>query len=556
MIKNLSILSLLFWANFCLAQVNFTQFPLHKQLVGRDLSNNLGSVRIEGSVDFTGANFQKIYVECLRDGVLYATQQQSLDGSLPQDDFAFVFQIPAELANYTFRVYGLDGVNALLLAEANEVVAGDVYIIEGQSNAEAPRRSDSCYMYESPFIRVYAGGMPFENNLLNNNNWYYGQGDGNRFTNGNTGQWGLKFAREIVDKYQIPVAIFNGAHGGKEIAFFQRPIDYSTSVASNYGRLYYRLNKTGLKEFVRAVLWSQGERDGSPGIGTTTDSYKAMFLALRDAWYEDFPAIQGLYIFQSRNGCTAPMHDIMEIKEAQRQLAMENSDIQIISTAGLDFFNDNCHFNFVGGYEEFAARLFALVDRDIYGASIPPDSDSPLILNAYLMGNNTVRVETNAVALSGTPLFNEFLLTDANGATILNAYCAGSSYYLELDSDPGDSAKISYLGPNPGLSGNHITNSLGIELICYYRYPITAQSIMANEVVSIENLTVYPNPANDVLLIKGTQHADYEIVSPTGQVVLRSAAPELSVAHLPNGVYFLKVNSETSLQIAKITIQH
>lgn len=556
MIKFWFTLTYIFLAIVARSQVTFTELPLNRQLVGRDLSSNLGTVRIAGTVDFNGVNFQKIHVEVARNGVIIETQHQSLNSNLPTDDFNFTFQITAELSNYTFRVFGMNGTSSSLLSEVTEVVAGDVYIIEGQSNAEAPMRSDNCSQYESPFIRVYAGGIPLENNLIANNNWYYGQGDGNRFSNGNTGQWGLKFAREIVDNLEIPVAIFNGAHGGKSISFFQRPNDYDSSLASNYGRLYYRLKKTGLKDYVRAVFWSQGEQDGFPGVGTTTTSYKDQFMALHDAWLDDYPAVEGIYIFQTRNGCNAPVFDLMEVKEAQRELAMEQVDIQIISTAGLAFFNDNCHYNFVGGYEEFANRLSALVMRDLYGATILPDSDSPLILNAHYIGNNTIEIQTNASQLSGTPLVNEFQLTNAPGVNILDAYCTGSSYFLELDGDPGDSVKISYFGPNPGLSGNHIVNSQGIELVCYHLFPVNVSSPLNVVSNSSQQFSVFPNPASDKLFVEGKNFTEFEIFELSGNVVMKSQAPVQSIAHLPKGIYFVRIPGESDVQISKITIQH
>ena len=80
----------------------------------------------------------------------------------------------------------------------------------------------------------------------------------------------------LMDDLQIPIAIFNGAHGGQPIEFFQAPGDYKTSTSSNYGRMYYRLNKTRLKENVRAILWSQGEAN-SFGVGLATQSYINLF---------------------------------------------------------------------------------------------------------------------------------------------------------------------------------------------------------------------------------------------------------------------------------------
>ena len=75
--------------------------------------------------------------------------------------------------------------------------------------------------------------------------------------------------------------------GGQPISFFQAPTDYSSSTNSNYGRLYYRLTKNGLKNAVRGILWSQGEADSFTN-GLSTDQYKNAFINLKDAWYFRF----------------------------------------------------------------------------------------------------------------------------------------------------------------------------------------------------------------------------------------------------------------------------
>ena len=95
----------------------------------------------------------------------------------------------------------------------------------------------------------------------------------------------------IRDQLDIPVAIFNGADGGKPISFFDRPSDYTSSTDSNYGRLFYRLNKTGLKNYVRGILWSQGEAD-SFSNGLSTEQYKSSFETLMSYWQDDYPNAQ------------------------------------------------------------------------------------------------------------------------------------------------------------------------------------------------------------------------------------------------------------------------
>jgi hypothetical protein len=236
-------------------QVNYTTVPIDLQLVARDKITNLGNVKIEGNVD-QSSGYGSIKVEVYRNEVLLNTVDNELNYIDSKAPFAFNMTIQAELANYSFKIYRYNSSNNIyeLDRTVSNIVAGDAYIIQGQSNAVASSRSGSANSNKSDFIRVYACGTPYSANLLKNNAWYIADGDVVSTSNGNSGQWGLKLARLLVDNLQIPIAIFNGANNGQGISFFKAPLDYKMSLNSNYGGLYYRLNQTGLRNSVRAVL--------------------------------------------------------------------------------------------------------------------------------------------------------------------------------------------------------------------------------------------------------------------------------------------------------------
>jgi hypothetical protein len=217
--------------------------------------------------------FSSINVELLRNGTLQQSYTQNLSYQNQIAPFSFDINITAELAKYRIKIYTVYNGSEELVKDVNDIVAGDVFVIQGQSNAAAVMYNGSASGYQSDYIRVYSGGNISSSGLLSNDSWYYGQGDGNENSSGNTGQWGLVLAKKLVDEFNVPIAIFNAAHGGQPIGFFQAPTDYSSSTNSNYGRLYYRLNKTGLKNAVRGILWSQGEAD-SFNNGLSTNQYK------------------------------------------------------------------------------------------------------------------------------------------------------------------------------------------------------------------------------------------------------------------------------------------
>jgi hypothetical protein len=460
------IFLLLFILSF--GQVTFNNIPLDKQLIARDSNTNLGHIIIEGEVNNSSVNYDTLLIELYRDNVLYNSASSALNYNSGLATFNFNISIVAELSNYSIKVYGQLGTSLTIEKTVDDIVAGDVFIIQGQSNAEARAFKGSANGNQNNFIRVYSNGTSNSSNLLDNDEWYIGQGDGVSNTNGNTGQWGLKLANSIVNSTNIPVAIFNGAHPGAAIAFFQAPGNYQTSQASNYGRLYYRLNKTGLKDYVRAIFWAQGESDGMGVAGSSTIEYKNKFKALRNSWLTDYPNIEKYYIFQTKNGCGG---FLMEIKEAQRQLANENLDISIIPTAAITHHTDSCHFPFTKGYDTFADRVSPLVQRDLYGFIMSIEIDAPMITNAYLSNNTTLVVETDAIDLSINTIAEDFQLLSAGNSSITNIETINNEIIFTLSEHPGSSATISYLAQSSG-SGNFITNQNNLELICFYKYPI------------------------------------------------------------------------------------
>lgn len=462
-------------------QINYTTVPIDLQLVARDKITNLGSVKIEGNVD-QSSGYSSIKVEVYRNEVLLNVVDNELTYIDSKAPFEFNVSIQAELANYSFKIYGYKSSEAIyeLNKTISNIVAGDVYIIQGQSNAVATIRSGSANTNKSDFIRVYASGTSDPITLLANDTWYIANGDVNSTSNGNTGQWGLKLARLLVDNLKIPIAIFNGANGGKAISFFKAPLDYRTSQDSNYGRLYYRLNKTGLKNSVRAFLWSQGEKEGQFS-NTSILNYKNNFKIIENSFLEDYPNIEKFYIFQTKDcECATTAEGKMRVKEAQRQLAVENDEIDVMPTSSLLLYSDNCHFSFSKGYESFATRIYKLVLHDIYGKSFNEEINAPMIKSLEFTAPNNLVLETDAIELKFssndqttmlTRLKQDFELTNAQGVTITGVSLLRNKIIFTLSGDPGPIGNISFVGYNSNI-GFTITNSSDIELISFRNFPI------------------------------------------------------------------------------------
>ena len=561
--KNLFSTLLIFICLTSFGQVTFTNAPQNKQLIARNLNTNQGTVNISGTVNNSGVNYDAIEVIVIKGGIFEdSSANQSLSFSGNTAPFNINITINSELTNYTITVYGLTGTNRNQIMQATEVVAGDVFIVQGQSNAEANERSGSAGANYSNFIRVYASGTENGSNLQNNNNWFIAQGDGNKETNGNAGQWGLKLAKMLQDDLNIPIAIFNGAHGGQPIEFFQAPGNYATSTSSNYGRMYYRLNKTGLKANVRGILWSQGEAN-SFGSGLATQSYMNLFNDLKTAWLNDYPNIEHFYVFQTRDcDCGTTAAGRLKIKEAQRLLAINDATISIMPTTGMSLASDNCHYPFGNGYEKFATRIYPLVKRDIYGESFTPNIDAPMITSAKLMTPTSLEIETDMpLQLNATSLANiqqDYVLTNVGSASITAVQVTGKKIIFTLSAYPGfgRSSTVSFIGKLANSTLN-ITNDNSLELVNFSNFQIQDLSDNGNppdtgnpqgngsdntnpKIIQLQNGGKIIIKANSSLNLKGlkiTPMADHTLVADntaTRSLTALGSIPNESMARVFN----------------------
>ena len=117
--------------------------------------------------------------------------------------FNFQISINSELSKYSVVILTNKNGSQQQIRVVTDIVAGDVFVIQGQSNATALSYNGSSNSYLSDFIRVFSAGHRSSAGLLSDNQWHYGQGDGNEDSNGNTGQWGLVLAKKIIDELQI-----------------------------------------------------------------------------------------------------------------------------------------------------------------------------------------------------------------------------------------------------------------------------------------------------------------------------------------------------------------
>jgi hypothetical protein len=533
----------------------------HHQLVARDLATNHGAVRYAGTVADPSA-YDAIHLDVLRENVL----QTTLTDDSPQA-FDFTTTIPAELADYTLHLYGVKNQQRVSETDACYVVAGDAYVIQGQSNAVAglpfdpDNVIDHAYRHHrSPFIRTF--GRTVLGDLV-----YHWRRESDlrfKYDDNFVGQWGLVLANRIVDTYGIPVAMINGGTGGISIDdMLADPADHG-NLTTSYGRFLHRVERSGLRENLRGVLMFQGETNAAGNFWDTADEYYQKFATLNDAWSVDFPtgADHG-YLFQIRPGtywAGATLHTCLQIAEAQRRLAEDLPAWQLMSTTGMN--HDGTHYHYPNGYERAGNDLFRLLARDLYGAAPAADIEPPTVDSAYFsnceLTEITLVLRHTADTYTWTPGWeSDFYLEGSSGVTVQAGSIDGSSVRLQLSGAPGAGfTGLSYTS-HPEGDAAPVKNANGIGMVMFYNQPVGP----CHTTISIEDrprispaITLYPNPVDDRLTLRlsGTVEGSVysvEVRDLLGRPVvpmrwIKGAGATIEAGSWPAGTYWLVVRHE------------
>lgn len=427
--------------------VRLTAAPSDRQLFPRDASGG-SKVPVTGQV--TDPRVRTVRLEVSSGGRTW-TYSQPVNALR---SFGFAPRITAGLREYRFRVRAIgEGVDRIV-ADRTGVVSGDVYVVQGQSNAQANQYVGSANGEQSPYLRGFGSPAPDRTISEADRGWHYSHGDVS-YQSGSAGQWALRIGRRLVDTYKVPVALLNGAHGGQPIAFFQRNDAAPDDGATNYGRLRQRLVAAGALGKVRGVLWYQGESDNDNAAVHVTG-----FSALLDDWRREFGASK-YYVYQVR---TSPCGNstTIALRDAQRRLGDSHRVVPLSTTALKG--HDGCHYAYAGGYRDLGDHAFRSVARDLYGGPAAGVS-APNPASATASGNRiTVRLRTNDPLTVEPGAEADFRVTGAAVTVSAVGYSAGS-LVLTLSGPATGAIAVSYLGHL--RSGPVIINATGAGLLAF-----------------------------------------------------------------------------------------
>ncbi len=362
---------------------SFSEFPQDNQLYPRDLATNTARVPISGLLTTPG--IERISVQFRQEGVLIAEQSQALtytpstapagpNAVSSSASFSLEAEIMAGPRAYDIAIYA-DGPNGqTLLHKAGNVVAGDNYLVYGQSNGEALDYQGSANENQHPNVRTFGTSEHDGAAVRNDRSWHTARGS-SRAGRGVVGQWALRLGKRIYDTYGIPVNIINGSVGGRNIEDLARrgnPLDLN----SYYGQMLYRAQQAGVHRDIRAVFWYHGESDGT----RSPSDYASRFRALYNGFKSDYRGIEKFYIYQIRESTCSAAN--LEWRDKQRQLGNGLPDVVMLSTTAVPG-HDGCHYAYSGGYKLIGDQTFLSVARDLYNGTsrdvAPPHIEQALI---------------------------------------------------------------------------------------------------------------------------------------------------------------------------------
>ena len=442
--------------------------PEDGQFYARD-DQNEGTLFYNGTVaEAADSVFLKLYA-----GDKLIKTEMAQPGA--DQSYSFAVKLKPGLIKYQVEFGMKVGGQETVRHTVTNIVCGDAYLIEGQSNALATDTGEKSPPETNEWIRSY-GRPPANAKVAPGNLWCNPVWKAQRGEQAELGWWGMELAKRLVESQQVPVFIINAAVGGTRLDQHQRNAAEPTDRNTIYGRMLWRVQQAKLTHGLRGILWHQGESDqGSDGPtgGFGWETYQPLFVEMSAGWKQDFPNVQHYYVFQIwPNSCSMGGRDGSgdRLREKQRTLPQLFSNLSIMSTLGVRP-PGGCHFPLTG-WAEFARLIQPLIERDHYGkvpaASITP----PNLLQASYAGSarDTITLQFDQPVVWIETLAGQFYLDGAKDK-IASGRTTGNILTLKLKT-PFRAQKITYLKEIAWSQDNLLNGANGLAALTFCEVPI------------------------------------------------------------------------------------
>ncbi|QEL16308.1 LamG-like jellyroll fold domain-containing protein [Limnoglobus roseus] len=431
--------------------------------------------RGEGTLHYNGtlpAAADSVFLRVYADGRLIDTVTQR---PTAERGYAFTAKLKPGLVKYKVEFGTKAGDATTTLDTVANLVCGDAYVIDGQSNAESTDVGKDDPPFTSEWIRSF-GHMTGDPVAARKGGWgnaVIRDRKGGQFQ---IGYWGMELARRLVEGQKVPVCIVNGAVGGSRIDAHQRNPADPTDAKTIYGRLLGRVRQAKLTHGIRAVFWHQGENDqgaDGPTGGYGYETYQQDFVDLAAGWKTDYPNVQHYYAFQiwPRACAMGVKGSDNRLREVQRNLPKLFSRLDVMSTVGI-VPAGGCHFP-PAGYAAFARLIGPLVERDHYGKAPTASITAPNLVRAYFSTAETdvIVLEFDQPVIWENKLADQFHLSNGRGKVTSGA-SVGNRLTLKLTA-PTASTAITYLDSAAWSPGKLLRGENGIAALTFCDVPIS-----------------------------------------------------------------------------------
>ncbi len=458
-LRTILLICLCFSFQISWAQVNFTKFPLNNQILQRD-ERDEATITVQANVETFVRG--KITLRIWQEQSLFWSQDVILEG---QTHVSFSPKIKAGEHNYYVKAY----LNDNEIKKADRVVAGDVYLFYGQSNALGYSGINEYVPLRNVFLRYYVM-------------YHYENKDGEWLVPSESIQWPgtglfpLELERMLYQEHRYPIGVVVGAVGGADIATLSnRNPANPTDIHTEYGKLLTMTSTSGLRDQIKYLVFRHGESDAT--FQGFSEAYPQQFTKLFNYIKTDFPALKKVYNFQA-NLLTDYNPKAGFLREFQRNVRNNSPLITNLSTVGTQGY-DGLHYN-TAGYRQTATELARVISKEIYGVGTSPEIYSPNLKEAYWEQNKLVLAfddnmkmvyPKDTVVHDYLWRMKDYIYINGKAGSVDSGYAVGNKIYLITNTR---GTKVSYLPPFYNsfshfafYNGTHITNSLGMRAFSF-----------------------------------------------------------------------------------------
>lgn len=442
--------------------------PADNQFYARS-KDNWGMLHFNGKTDDPA---DAVFLKIFADDKLYTDLSKQLDSN---KEYRFSVKLKPGLIKYRVEFGSVMDGKSKLLYQAKNIVCGDAYIIQGQSNAEAFDGGRAVNAFKSEWVRSF-GSPQADEKRARTKSWGNAVSFDRDGWDHQVGYWGMELAKQIIERHQVPVCLINGAKGGTRIDQHQKNEIEPTDVQSIYGRLLWRVQQARLTHGIRAVIWHQGENDqgaAGPTGGFGWEDYQDYFIELAADWKEDFPNIENYYLFQIwPKACSMGTNGSDDrLREVQRQLAKQFSNLHVMSTLGIRP-GGGCHYP-AEGYAKIGQLIYPLIARDFYGAKSEQSITPPNLIRAALSGDKKDQVVlTFDQKMAWNDSSKDLFYCGMKSLKILSGKALGNTITLQLATPPSKSKLTYVFGNHWNERKNPLRGANGIAALSFCDAPL------------------------------------------------------------------------------------